>query len=183
MAKEFLERRIEVGLKHLKIISDRIERRIIQRDVASSQDFPDWNGDPLLLPFTEEDVEIKTLFQELNLNHRNPIHWRALLEAFCRAYLEHRSHPDHRAEKWNDKQNAEFAADLLKIKLDQKAAHIKSSEMARILRGSKPYTLKYGHLSESRLRRLVSSMTSDVIARLASLHPGLFKDTLWENKW
>ncbi len=180
MEEELLEVWIRKELNGLESEIQRVQQYTMRRDIQSL-DYPEWRGDPHLLPFTEYDHEIGEMFQELRLNPQDPVHWRALMNAFCRAYIQYRKRTTGRPKEWTEKRRAALAADIRQIKLKAVGVQLKYSEIAQRLQVMHPE--RYGDLSVERLRKLVSSTTEDVVKILALKFPHVFKDNLWDGDW
>lgn len=163
---------IKDRMKRLDEISARIERQRYHFDIHP-EDFPAWKGDVHQIPFSDADTEISSVFTEAGLNAQNPVHWRALVEIFCKAYVKHQQRPSHRSKEWAGADEAALAATILKLRLQQSEPN--NTELARLLRKLP----KYVHLSEATLRHHVSRMNFQYVLQLADEFPTTFKEAVW----
>jgi hypothetical protein len=169
MSDDLLLLDIQRRMKQLPEISDRIWRQVYHRDIHPS-DFPDWKGEVHLLPFSDADEEISALFCETGLDSKNPIHWRALLEIFCKAYVKRKSPPSNRSKEWVGTEDATLAANILGVWAKQ--SRLNATETARQLRKLP----EYKQLSEATLRKHVSRMNDQKMLQLAVEFPVTIKD-------
>lgn len=175
MSDDLLLLDIQRRMKQLPEISDRIWRQVYHRDTHRA-DFPDWKGEVHLLPISDVDEEISALFCETGLDSKNPIHWRALFEIFCKAYVKRKSPPSNRSKEWVGTEDAALAANILGILVKQPG--LNATETARQLRKLP----EYKQLSEATLRKHVSRLNFQKMLQLADEFPVTFKDVFWNER-
>ena len=154
----------------LKKSADDIRRRWKYDEASQGPEFDEWAA-----AFTIGPVDLKTqsLFRELNLNDRNPYHWRALLEAFVRDYVKYRGRPDEQTlEKF-----FRFALDVVQIIRGHSKDVLSYSSVATALQ--KTYKARYQKISPDILRKsvkdvidLIGPMDEDHKVRLCEVGSG-----------
>ncbi len=153
----------------LKTSADELRRRWKYDEASRRPDFNEWAAAFTIGP---TDLKTQSLFRELNLNDRNPYHWRALLEAFVRDYVKYRGRPDEQTlEKFFG-----FALDVVQIIRDHSKDVRSYSSVATALQ--KTYKARYKKINPDILRKsvkevidLIGPMDNDHKVRLAKLDP------------
>jgi hypothetical protein len=153
----------------LEKLADKLRRRWKYDEASRRPEFDEWSAAFTIDP---TDLKTQTLFRELNLNDRNPYHWRALLEAFVRDYVKYRGRPDGQTlEKF-----FRFSLDVVQIIRDQSKDVRSYSSVATDLQ--RTYKARYAKISSDILRKsvkevidLIGPMDDDHKVRLAKLDP------------
>jgi hypothetical protein len=114
-----------------------------------------WNTVLNLNEKDQKNIEILRAFETAGLDHRNPFHWRKLLECFAKAHFGKKK---TKPKKWDA---FEFCV-LLKDYLDVTRNHpeLKASEACKLLMKDKAYRDKYGHYNFHALRKLLRQASS-----------------------
>jgi hypothetical protein len=96
------------------------------------------------------DIQILRAFKVAGLDHRNPLHWRELLEVFAEAHFGKKK---TKPVKWDSRKFYSLSKDYLNVKRDH--PEILDFEVCKLLMRDKVYKDKYGAYNLHALRKLV----------------------------
>jgi hypothetical protein len=99
-----------------------------------------------------DDAEILRAFKAAGLNHRNPLHWRTLLECFAKAHFGKKK---TKPVKWDNYELMVVLRDYLKVKKRNRPKKMSDVEVCKFLMKDKAYKDTYSRYNLDALRRLV----------------------------
>ena len=136
----------------------------------------DWR---IAFELTGDDAATARIFHRLKLDQNNPLHWRALLEAFVRAYEATTGRP----RKWTEESEVKLGLDVYELVSIKRAKKPTISEACKLLRTDPTYKKVYSGVKVDRLRKLVGKLTgrgpldgARLLTNLKNLYPEHFYD-------
>jgi hypothetical protein len=162
----------------LKKAAAELQRRRKYDEGYSSPEFDAWTA---AFTIDRSDHKTRLLFKTYRLDARDPYHWRALLEAFVRAYAKFRGRPDEKTPESFFKLAIDVAGVIQEHSVDEN----NSSDVATALQKFEPYKGRYAKAKSDVLRKEVKSVTKLIgpmeegaLLRLAKIDPDRFFDAL-----
>jgi len=144
-----IQKRIERRINEIQKLVGMIRERHMYKVVSKDREWPQ------VFKIDEKDVETKGIFQELKLDPDDPVHWRALIEAFTRAYAP----KDGRPERWTSEAKIDLGFDILKIVEGLPAKERTVSGVCKLLQKN---IERYETIGHDRLRKLVTQIVGKI---------------------